>query len=64
MMQCLSIPIQNSCEFAHPDLSGQALLVSSTHRNHDYTCVLETRTRARILWAFESHLRNARHHPE
>ena len=53
-MQCLSIPIQNPCDFAH-------LLVSSAHRNNDYGCALETCASTRILWAFESHARNALH---
>jgi hypothetical protein len=51
-MQCLSIPIQNPFEFEH-------LLVSSAHRNDDYACALETCASTRILWAFESHERNA-----
>jgi hypothetical protein len=60
-MQCLSIPIQNPFEFGHPANSGQALLVSNAHRNDDYACALETCASTRILWAFESHERNALH---
>lgn len=61
MMQCLSIPIQNPCEFAHPAWPGQALLVSSAHRNNNYGCALDACASTQILWAFESHLRNALH---
>ena len=58
-MQCLSIALQNPCEFAH-------LLVSSAHRKGEtvqgfYACALETCASTQILCAFESHERNALH---
>lgn len=57
-----SIPNQIRSEFAHPDLSGKAWLVSRAHFHHDYACALETCVRSRIIRAFESHLRNAWQH--